>query len=285
MSPSVNLPPFHESHNAFQKGIAMGPLDSLHLDHADLVRLIDREVWASWADAEPALRALSDLGQIDQLGTSEGDACLGALVRRAQAGPHRELALFLVLHQLRVYARQMAYELRDLSPVIDELVLSELTAQILSCPAGCQHAFATRLRWGTRATVLQQLKADARHRSQCIETLGLTTEALDRAEITLADERLGAAEASHRELYDLLDWALTERAITPDMAALIDELVQAGDSVTPATRLELLGATSTAAVELVAARHGVCTRTIRRRRDQVIEALRTVAAEYVACAA
>ncbi len=264
----------------------MGPLDSLHLDHADLVSLVDREVWAAWADAEPALCAVSALSQIDQLETSEADACLGALVRRAQAGPHRELALFLVLHQLRVYARQMAYELRDLSPVIDELVLSELTAQILSCPAGCQHAFATRLRWGTRATVLQQLKADARHRSQCIETLGLTAEALDRTEICrFAVERLGAAEASHRELYDLLDWALSERAITPDMAALIDELVQAGDSVTPATRLELLGATSTAAVELVAARHGVCTRTIRRRRDQVIEALRAVAAEYVACAA
>jgi hypothetical protein len=232
-----------------------------------------------WIAREPALAAVTDVGQVPALlaaGTdpSQRDTILGALVRLAAIdGGNDADAALLVVHLLSDGAVAIAHRLQDLSPDLLGLVIGELTAQIRAFPWRRRtRAFAANLLLDTKAAVLRELRP---HRTR---SYPFASEVLvdplddDHAPFLLEGAAAAPAESNARDLLDICQWAQrTGTATGTDLALLLD---LAG--LTPAGRRDLRG---------VATAWQINERTLRRRRDRTLARLRGARDQYLAACA
>lgn len=246
-------------------------------------------VWARWVAAEADLAGYAGLEELHALRGLDNDPPLGALVRlAAQDGGNDLLAAVALAHQMERGARSLMHTLRDLGEDVDEMVMSALWVEIRCFPWRRRtRAYAANLMRDTRASVLETV--GIRRRSPwpgsdvLLDPQSPLVEWLSTPEARCRCEPASSCEQTTLELVELLDWALASDVIERDDAALLLDLVAAGEVVadqdTPWTRR---GICSQAAVRRVAERRGVCGKTIRRRRDRIVAALRESTGRYLA---
>ncbi|WP_299960101.1 hypothetical protein [uncultured Modestobacter sp.] len=235
-------------------------------------RLDGDAVLTRWATTEPALAGITGVADLVAAcsETSEherSNAVLGALVRLAAVdGGCDGGALELLLHLLSGLVWTMARQLRDLSPDIVPVVVGELTCQIRRYPWQRRpRAVAANLRADTRRAVLAELRPRDRRHPERGEFLTVDG---DVTRLIPADPHGGAEDV---DVADLLQWAVRSGVDAADLELLIAtecgrDRQQGGDSK-------------------VAAEYGISTRTLYRRRNRTIAALRIVARDYLAAVA
>ncbi|WP_138757693.1 hypothetical protein [Modestobacter altitudinis] len=236
-------------------------------------RLDSGGILTRWAAAEPALAGLSHASDFleacsERTSHERSDAVLAALVRLAAAdGGRDDDALQLLLHLLSRLVWTMVRQLGDLSPDIVAVVVGELTCQIRRYPWQRRtRAVAANLRAETRRAVLAELRPRSRSHPECGEVLTAD------GDINRLAATGGLGEAEDVDLVDLLQWAVRSGVDATDLALLTrtecarDSGQRGGDSI-------------------VATEHGISTRTLYRRRNRTLVALRSVALEYLAAVA
>lgn len=266
----------------------MDPVAWLGVTPQELNEQVTGAVWGRWVAGEPVLAGYEGLEELHALRGLDNDPPLGALVRlAAQDGGDDLLAALALAHQMERGVRHLMHTLRDLADDIDELVMSALWVQIRCFPWRRRtRAYAANLIRDTRASVLETVGIRPRSPSPESQLLldphSPMVEWLSTPEARCRCERVSSSEQTTRELVDLLDWALAAGVIDLDDAALLLELIAASEDVadqdTPWTRR---GVCSQAAVRRVAEQHGVCDKTVRRRRDRIVAALREAAGRYL----
>jgi len=237
-----------------------------------VTRLDDDAVPARWAEIEPALAGLRTVTDLvaacsETSGGERSNAVLGALVRLAAIdGGSDDDALALLLHLLSGLVWTMARQLRDLSPDIVAVVVGELACQIRRYPWRRRpRAVAANLRADTRRAVLAELRPRERRHPELGEFLTADGDVTRLIAATPHDS------AEDLDVADLLQWAIKAGVDADDLELLIAtecgrDLQRGGDSK-------------------VAAEFGISTRTLYRRRNRTLAALREVADDYLAAVA
>lgn len=232
-----------------------------HLDASGSIR--------RWAAVEPELQATSTVaGLLDAWRDSaRTDGVLSALVRLAAVdGGRDDDALLLILHLLSGLVRRLARQLGDLSPDIHSIVLAELTCQVRRYPWRRRRGgVVANLYAETRRAVLAELRPSDRYHPDRVEAL---TDDGDVAR--LADRHVEASE--DLDVVDLLRWAVRGGVPAHDVALLVE---------TECARDRRL----LRADEQVAAAYGMTSRTLYRRRERTLTALRGIAPQYLAAIA
>jgi hypothetical protein len=239
-----------------------------------LTARLDRDaVLIRWAETEVALTGLGTVADVvtacsSDSGHERSDQVLAALVRLAAVdGGRDDDALALLLHLLSGMVWTTVRQLRDLSPDIVAVVVGELTCQIRRYPWRRRpRAVAANLRADTRHAVLAELRPRNRRHPERGEFLTLD------GDITRLQPDPSSGSDEDLDVGDLLRWAL--RAGVD--AAAIELLV--------ATERQRDAGTDGGDAE-VAAEHGISTRTLYRRRQRTLAALRVAAREYLAAVA
>ena len=236
-------------------------------------RLDDEAIVVRWAATEPDLAGLRSVHDVLAVWTEGGaedrrDVVLAALVRLAAVdGGRDDDALLLTLHLLSGLVRTMARELADLNPDILAVVVGELACQIRRYPWRRRpRAIAANLRAETRRAVLAELRPGSRYHPDWVEVLTATG---DITRIASANAR---QEGEDLDVVDLLQWAVRSGVDAEDVALLI---------ATECSR----DRQRRRADQKVAAAHGITTRTLYRRRNRTLTALRRVAPQYLAAVA
>jgi hypothetical protein len=236
-------------------------------------RLDGDAILVRWAATEPALAGLSSVDDLLAVWADGGagdrpDAVLAALVRLAAVDGRRDDdALLLTLHLLSGLVRTMARQLADLSPDILAVVVGELACQIRRYPwRGRPRAIAANLRAETRRAVLAELRPSSRYHRDRVEFLTATGDITRIAAATVREE------GEDLDVVDLLQWAVRSGVDAEDVALLI---------ATECSR----DRQHRRADQKVAAAHGITTRTLYRRRNRTLTALRGVASQYLAAVA
>ncbi|CCG02739.1 hypothetical protein [Blastococcus saxobsidens] len=236
-------------------------------------RLDDDAILVRWAANETALIGLSSVHDLLAVWAEEGvddhrDVVLAALVRLAAVdGGRDDDALLLTLHLLSGLVRTMARQLADLNPDILAVVVGELACQIRRYPWRRRpRAIAANLRAETRRAVLAELRPSSRYHPDRIE-IPTATGDITRIATASADE-----EGEDLDVVDLLQWAVRSGVDAEDVALLI---------ATECSR----DRQHRCADQKVAAAHGITTRTLYRRRNRTLTALRGMAAQYLAAVA
>jgi hypothetical protein len=92
----------------------------------------------------------------------------------------------------------------------------------------------------------------------------------------------GEPEESSAELFDLFDWARGRGLLEDSDISLLRDLLTASHAVADQeTPWAARGVSSQAALGWLAERSGISSRTLRRRRDCVIQRLRSAVPEYL----
>jgi hypothetical protein len=229
-------------------------------------RLDDDGVVRTWAATQPELVGLTDLRRLldawkDPIRMHKVST---GLVRLAAAdGGGDDDALLLLLHLLSGLAWRLAAQLGDLSPDIVAIVLGELTCQIRS------YRWRTRNGWiipnlerDTRRAVLADLRPSDRYHPDRVERLTWD------GDLVVAE----VAEDDDMDLVDVLVFAVAEGVDASDLQLLLDSERARGRR----------GAHADATV---AAGYGISRRTLLRRRERALAALRRVAPAYLAALA
>ncbi len=232
-----------------------------------------------WASTEPCLAELPDLDALQRV-TAPGadreraDEVLGALVRCAAVDGGRDPeAVLVVLHLLAGGVHAIARRLGGPSREVLSLVVNELTLHILTFPwRRRSRSCAANLLLDTRATLLRELgQAVPSHR-------GFHEVPVDPTELSvlgpiehpacgLPGLTPAAEDGTESELGEVLDWAVRSHLVGADDVALLVEFERARG----------YGAR---ARQRVSAAHGIHERTLRRRRDRTLAALRQAGASY-----
>ncbi|ROR91127.1 hypothetical protein [Nocardioides aurantiacus] len=268
-----------------QRDRATTSLLSVGMTACQLERAVAGPVWARWAAAEPALAGVGSLQRLENMRGAACDPGLGALVRIAAGdGRGAELAAIAVVHQLEGGLRRLCWRLRDLSDDIEAVVVGELWRQIRTFPWQRRtRAYAANLLLDTRAAVLRELHPDrdrdGQQRVVLVEGDSTKLDLLIGAQPAEAHSASGS-EATDREFVQLVRWARSCRAISGDDVDLLVDLLEAGHQVDSSDRCTR-GVSSDAALRLVAERRGVCTKTVVRHRNRVLDALRAAAPRYL----
>lgn len=236
-------------------------------------RLDSTDVLLRWGSVEPALAGLSTTGQVHEACSESSDhalsdAVLGALVRLAAVdGGRDDDALTLVLHLLSGMVWSTVRQLKDLSPDIVAIVVGELACQIRKYPWQRRpRSVAANLRADTRHAVLHELlPRDRRHP----ERGSFLTSDGDVTRLMTAQHTDTGGEV---DLQDLLQWALRSGVDATEIGLLI------------ATEYER-DLSNGGGDSRVAAAFGISTRTLYRRRNRTLAALRAVADDYLAAVA
>jgi hypothetical protein len=236
-------------------------------------RLDGDAVLVRWAATEPALSGLSSVDDLLAVWADGGagdrpDVVLAALVRLAAVdGGRDDDALLLTLHLLSGLVQRMARQLADLNPDILSVVVGELACQIRRYPWRRRpRAIAANLRAETRRAVLAELRPSSRYHPDRIEVLTATGDITQLASATAGEE------GEDVDVVDLLQWAVRSGVDAEDVALLI---------ATECSR----DRQHRRADQKVAAAHGLTTRTLYRRRNRTLTALRGVASQYLAAVA
>lgn len=239
-------------------------------------RLNATDTLARWSRTEPALRSCGNVEDLSALlrpgaGTDpdRADALLGALVRTAcRDGGNDPDAALLVLHLLADGVRAMAARLSDLSEDVLPLLIGELTVQIRAFPPRRTRAYAANLLRDTQQACWRELRP---HRTRTYRNgEDILIDPLDQAAMRQWLDRpvAGPGADDTPDLADVLAWAQRQGiASARDLALLIE--------------LERQRGYGTATRHRVAASFGINERTLRRRRDRTLAALRAAAADYL----
>jgi hypothetical protein len=237
-----------------------------------------------WATS-PALRDLTSIEQL-RIWTAPGDPAraddvLGALVRLAATHADADATLVL-LHLLWPGAARVAARFRHLCPDPEGLVAGQLAIQIRRFPFGRRRrAHAMSLLRDTQQEVWRELRPHRADRpAHLSERL---VDPLDDAKHAAADygqpglldtPYTDPADLDDLDLVDMLLWARRTGAVDPVDLAVLIELEYARerpDLDTPQ--------------QYVARARGCTVRTVQRRRDRALAALRACRWDYLAAAA
>ena len=236
-------------------------------------RLDGDAILVRWAATEPALAGLSSVNDLLAFWGKGGagdrtDTVLTALVRLAAVdGGRDDDALLLTLHLLSGLVQTMARQLADLNPDILAVVIGELACQIRRYPWRRRpRAIAANLRAETRRAVLAELRPSSRYHPDRVEVLTTTG---DITRIASAPVR---EEGEDVDVVDLLQWAVRSGVDAEDVALLI--ATECGRD-----------RHHRRADQRVATAYGITTRTLYRRRNRTLTALRGVAPQYLAAVA
>lgn len=246
-------------------------------DWAQLTHRLDATgALSRWSRAQPALCGLDrvdELAALLELGSGtdpdRADAFLGALVRTAcRDGGDDPDAVLLVLHLLADGLRPLAKRLADLSEDILALLVGELTVQIRTFPQRRTRAYAANLLRDTQLACWRELRP---HRTRTYQAgTDILIDPLDQPGMRYWFDRsiAGPGCDARSELADVIAWAEVRGiASRRDLALLVD--------------LEYERGYGTAARHRVAASFGINERTLRRRRDRTLAALRLAAEDYL----
>jgi hypothetical protein len=195
---------------------------------------------------------------------------LGALVRlAAAAGGGEPDAVLLVLHLLSPGVAAMAARYAGMSADLMALIVSELAARIVEFPWRRRHrAVAANLLLDTRAAILRELSPRLANGLRNGEEIPV-----DPRELRARLQDLAIpSQDDDLDLRDLLTWAAREGVASREDLRLLVELETAREHAS-APRL------------VVAAAHGINERTVRRRRDRTLKALRQARERYLAAVA
>jgi hypothetical protein len=231
-----------------------------HLDADGVVR--------AWAAREPELAGLSDVARLLRAwhDTTSLHPVSTALVRLAAAdGGRDDDALVLLLHLLSGVAWRLVGQLGDLSPDILAIVVAELACQIRSYRwrRRCGGIVANLYR-DTRRAVLAELRPSDRYQPDRVERLTRYGQ--------LPSPPTIEAEPDEPQLRDVLSFALTHGVHARDLQLLLDSETARGRR-------------GTRADATIAAHHGISARTLLRRRQRTLTALRQLAPSYLAALA
>jgi hypothetical protein len=236
-------------------------------------RLDGDAILVRWAAIEPAfagLRSVDGLLAVWEEGgaADRRDVVLAALVRLAAVdGGRDDDALLLTLHLLSGLVLTMAKQLADLSPDSLAVVVGELACQIRRYPWRRRpRAIAANLRAETRRAVLADLRPSSRYHPDRVEVLTAT------GDITRIASATAGGQGEELDVVDLLRWAVRSGVDAEDVALLI---------ATECNR----DRRHRRADQMVAAAHGITTRTLYRRRSRALTALRSMAPQYLAAVA
>lgn len=246
-------------------------------------RLDQSQTMARWAGREPVLAAAGGVAGLRELTAPGGDpgradALLGGLVRLAAVdGGDDPDAVLVLLHLLAPGVRALAGRLADLDPAGDmvAVVVGQLAVEVRAFPWRRRHrAYAANLLLDTRRAVLRDygIRRGVAAREVPVGGDQLWWEAALSAGTATCDAAAladGAGEGPRAELADLLRWA-TRRNVAP------------AEDLWLVWQLEQLAGYGAAAGPRLAAELGVHERTIRRRQQRTLAALRAAAPAYVA---
>jgi hypothetical protein len=254
--------------------------DSIAGSWRDLADRLDaRHALTAWARSEAALGDLTCLDQLVEL-TAHGcdprraDALIGALVRTAavDGGGDSDAAL-VVVHLLSQGVLALATRLVDVITDPTALIVGELTVQIRDYPVGRRtRAFAANVLLDTQAALWRELLP---HRTRTFrDRVEIAVDPLDRpGGRSLIDTDVpGPGEDEDIDVLDLLLWATRTHVVDPEEVTLLVEL----------ERCWRYGAGSR---QQVAKRLQIPERTLRRRRDRALAALRAACPDYLGTAA
>lgn len=253
-------------------------------DWSLLVERLDRANYPNRWSEQAGLDGLTSIAELKDW-TAPGqpqraDEVLGALVRlAASAGEGDPDAVVVLMHLLRPGAYRIAEKLRHLAPDAFAFVLGELAIQIRRFPIGRRtHAHAANLLMDTQMVVWRELRpyrTDLAHRRAelLVDPIDDARGAgSDLGEPGLLDNPQCGAQDDDLDLVDLLLWARRTGAVDAEDLAVLVELEYARE--TPGVRPQ----------QHVAAVHGWTVRTVQRRRDRALGALRACSADYLAAA-
>lgn len=219
-----------------------------------------------WADGAPELAGLATVEDLLTAWSDPGrtDTVLYALVRLAAVdGGHDDDALLLMLHLLSGVVWKLVGQLRDLSPDIEAIVLGELTCQLRSYPWRRRtRAVIANLMAETRRAVLADLMPTDRYHPDRVEALTAC------GDVPLVAARQHPSDHEDLDVVDLLLWAV-HCGIDADDVALLVATECARDR------------RQTRSDDAVADAHGIPTRTLYRRRERTLRALRELAPDYL----
>jgi hypothetical protein len=253
----------------------MSVVDAIGVTWGRLAERLDgADALSGWAAAEPDLAGVGSVAGLTGVvcygaDPDRVDAVFGALVRLAAAdGGDQADAVLVLLHLLGPGAGVLARGLRDLSPDIDVLVVGELALQIRGFPWRRRgRAYAASLLLDARRALLRELRPDRGRevggRVMPVEHGSLLRRYGPRLMRDAVPDRSGDGQDVRGAV---LAWALRAGLVDAGQVALLVELAAEGHG----GRLR------------VAARYGVSERTVRRRRDRAVAALRAAYRLYVA---
>lgn len=241
----------------------------------DLIDRLDRQASLTrWAQLEPALAPLEHPQELTALlargaPAQRADDLLGALVRLAAADGHDDGdAVLLLLHLLSDGALALAARLRDLPGDVLVQVVAQLTVQIRAFPwRRRQRAFAANLLLDTKTVLMRELKPHwVRRHPNAGEVL---VDPTDRRGGALLERTTVQDAGDELELLDVLVWAERTGVVAAEDVALLMAVERSRQNGGPAQLR-------------VAAAWGINERTLRRRRDRTLTALRTARGSYLA---
>lgn len=206
------------------------------------------------------------------------DDLLLSLARSAATdGGNDVMAAKLLAWALLPGARQLARQLRSLSPVIDHLVAAQLWIEIRQYPWQRRRRVAANILRQTRVGVLTECEVPNRLQRSDPTWYMLTPNPPRLSGIPVDEGPATAAE----ELQLLLEWAVEEHVITPDDRVLLLRLVEAAGHETGTHRTcSMAGLLAHSISGTVADELGVSARTIRRRATRCFRALADAAPSY-----
>lgn len=241
--------------------------------------------WRRWVGAAPALGDVSSayaLGEVvtDRMQQARANELLYALVRVGSVdGGADESAVTFVAALLVPGADRLVRSLCSLGSDVAAMVAGQLWIQVREYPWRSRpRAVAKNTLLETRRAVLADYGATAPARAMLVPLAPpeLVTAVEGRAPMPV-DER-----GPDVELIEVLAWARNRGALTRQDAALLWELVLlACDEQSSGWAAGMArGVSSVYAGERVAAAWGVNPRSVRRRRDRAVRALRLVSRDY-----
>lgn len=242
-------------------------------------RLEGQQTLARWARAEPALAAVTSPHELAVLlrpgvDPHRADELLGALVRLAAADGHDDAdAVLLLLHLLSDGAVALAARLSDLPGDVLALVVGELTAQVRAFPWRRRtRAYAANLLLDTKAALLRELRPHRTRRHP--DAAEVLVDPTDTRHAALLERQTAAGQPADEDLdlVDLLVWAARTGVVDADDVALLLQVEQDRYDGTPAQ-------------QRIAASWGINERTVRRRRERTLAALRNARDSYLAACA
>lgn len=262
----------------------MAPIRQLGISPRELDDLVAIDRWPQWCAAEPVLHEVAGLHELRALRGEREDRLLGALLRLAsRSGADDPLAAVAVTHQLGGSIRTIAKRFwRMTHDDIEEIVTASMWAEIRSFDwrKRTEH-YGASLTHATRRAVRRTLASGhSGYIDGVVTPVDPQTWLFDALTKQAALETAAGETNSSEELYRFLNWALEQGHVQDDDVSLLLTLV-AVDRDNPAITKWLRGACSVAAVAQVAEQRGVCTKSVTRARNRVLDRLRQIVPAYI----
>ena len=262
----------------------MAPIRQLGVSPHELDGLVAHGRWRQWCAAEPVLTEIADLHELRALRGEREDRLLGALIRLAsRSGGNDPLAAIAIIHQLGGSIRSIARRFwRMTDEDIEEIVTATMWVEVRSFDwrRNTEH-FGGKLTHATRRAVRRLLlSGHSGYLDEVVVPVDPQTWIFEALAEHAAREASVAPTDAREELYRFLAWAVEQGHLEREDVGLLLTLV-AIDRDNPAITHWMRGTCSMAAISQVAEQRGVCTKSVARARNRVLERLREVAPAYI----